>query len=171
MTSNNMAYLLIRLGLYPIFEKMAIPLKKNLHLGRTSAIILFAVNSSPALIKEVQIWQNVISAERVLPSASRCPIPTDVPTGPGNPTSSVSRRSSTARPSVCTPAPVACVPAKLLVQYPVPQQFNVWLTHKSETRTKEKPYGFFFYYYSEIKTSNAKHWMFFSYLNFFFISK
>ena len=23
------------------------------------------------------------------------------------------------------PAPVACVPAKLLVQYPVPQQFNV----------------------------------------------
>lgn len=27
--------------------------------------------------------------------------------------------------SVFMPAPVACVPAKLLVQYPVPQQFNV----------------------------------------------
>ena len=49
-------------------------------------------------------------------------------------------------------------------------------SHRRSNRTwkpniKEKPYGFFFYYYSEIKTSNARHWMFFSYLNFFFISK
>ena len=58
------------------------------------------------------LWQNVISAGRVLPSVFRYPTLTDVPIGLGRRTSSASKRLWMVPRREFTPAPVACVPAR-----------------------------------------------------------
>ena len=77
------------------------PWKKSLISSWKSATILFVDLEDEfshrftafLFVKEVQtIWLNVISAERVLPSAFRFPTPTDVRIAPGSPISAVSRR-------------------------------------------------------------------------------
>ena len=84
-------------------------------------MIVFCYNYNVRLcrsLKEVQFqWQSVISAVRKLLLASVFPILTDVPTELGSPTLSVLRLSLTVPRSVFTPAPVACVPVRLLAQY------------------------------------------------------
>lgn len=65
--------------------------------------------------KEVQTWQSVKFVARMLLLAFRCPIPIDGRTEPGSRTFGASRRSWTAARSAFTPAPAACVPARLPV--------------------------------------------------------
>jgi hypothetical protein len=57
-------------------------------------------------------WRSVIIVARALPSVSRSPTPTDVPTEPGSPMLSGSRPLSTVLRAMCTLVPDASVPTR-----------------------------------------------------------
>ena len=70
------------------------------------------------------VWRSVIIVARALPSVLRFPTPTDVPTGPGSPTLSVSRPLSTVLRAMCTLVPDASVPTRWSALFNSPASIN-----------------------------------------------